>query len=55
MALQHRCEIARGLQLNAGLIRLVVLLFELDDVVCRGLDLSLQGFPVVEQRLIFLL
>ena len=42
-------------QLNAGLIRLVVLLFELDDVVCRGLDLSLQGFPVVEQRLIFLL
>ena len=42
-------------QLNAGLIRLVVLLFELDDVVRRGLDLPLQGLPVVEQRLIFLL
>ena len=42
-------------QLDAGLIRLVVLLFELDDVVRRGLDLPLQGLPVVEQRLIFLL
>ena len=42
-------------QLDAGLIRLIVLFFKLNDVVCRGLDLPLQGLPVVEQRLIFLL